>query len=223
MESSQLSQENKKQKKALEKRRETRLATSPMLLFRRSFKNLKDEPVELNTNKIKDKCFEALGLMEEYYREPTSEVDIKRTASGFEMEGVNDLDDYLKLLDTDKEPETSQEKTGETDQDPAQHHRALVTQHRGLIKSQIQKLLAIPQVRNLLRTEFTKELKKFKNAQSKLQRLQRVKHAIERATLDMHSTYLESKRKNHGVLVASASKKIEKLSDIVGKAEKEKK
>ncbi len=223
MESSQLSQENKKQKKALEKRRETRLATSPMLLFRRSFKNLKDETVELNTNQIKDKCFEALGLMEEYYREPTSEVDIKRTASGFEMEGVNDLDDYLKLLDTDKEPETFQEKTGETDQDPAQHHRALVTQHRGLIKSQIQKLLAIPQVRNLLRTEFTKELKKFKNAQSKLQRLQRVKHAIERATLDMHSTYLESKRKNHGVLVASASKKIEKLSDIVGKAEKEKK
>ncbi|MBI2634793.1 AAA family ATPase, partial [Candidatus Peregrinibacteria bacterium] len=214
--------ENKKNKKPLEKMRKTRLATSPLLLLRKNFyENLKDETVELTANQVKDKCFEALGLMEEYYREPANEADIKRTASGFEMEGIDGLDDYLKLLDNKDAPETSQEEPSTTPEE-GNHHK-LVAQHRDLIKTRIQKLLAMPQVRNLLKIELVKELKKFKNAQSKLQRLQRIKHAIEHATLDMHGTYLESKRKNHGVLVASASKKIEKLSGIVGKAEKEKK
>ncbi len=212
--------ELKKKKNPLS--REARLATSPLLLLRRSFtKDLPDEKITLPQNDVKERCFEVLGLMEEYYREPATMQDVERTESRFE--GADKLDDYLQLLEQEDDMNMLQAKPEALAELPTSEpsKKELVKQHRDLMKNKIRKLLAAPQVRNLLMSEFGKELTKFKKAQPKLQRLQRVKRAIERATLDMHSTYLESKKKHHGVLVESAGKKIERLSKIVDEAKTE--
>lgn len=218
--------ETKKKKKLLTP--ETRRALSPLLLLQKSLTpDLSDETVTLSQDQVKEKCFEVLGLMEEYFIEPATAVDVERTQSRFE--GADELNDYLKLLDEEEQDqgpdllnaEASAQSSELQIDNPSKGE--LVKRHRDLIKSRIRQLLASPQVRDLLRSELSKELLKFKKARLKLQRLQRVKRAIERATLDMHGTYLESKKKHHGVLVESAGKKIERLSKIVNEAEKEEK
>ena len=202
------SQEKKKRKSVDIKG--ARLAVSPLLLLQDDFTaDIQDKTVKLSQDQVKDSCFEVLGLMEEYYREPNTAVDVEQTKERFE--GTDKLDDYLELME-EEQPALSTVETPKA---------MLVNQHRDLIKNRIRELLAVPDVRNLLRTEFTKELKKFRAAWPKLKRLQRVQDAIEHATLAMHSTYLESKKKHHGVLVESAGKKIEKLAKIVDQAKKE--
>jgi MoxR-like ATPase len=196
---------------------EVRRATSPLLLLRKSFTgDLPDETVKLSQDQVKEKCFEVLGLMEEYYREPSTAEDFERTRSGFE--GTDELDEYLELLEEGDDVDMLDSESS-TEAQPSKI--SLVKQHRDLIKSRIRQLLAVTQVKNSLRSELAKELSKFKNAKSKLQRLQKIKRAIEYATFGMHSAYLESKKKHRGVLVESAGKKIEKLSKIVEDAKTE--
>jgi|GEM_PF-2406865 len=155
------------------------------------------------------KAFKILGLLEERARRSTqTDSQKKQTSDDLAMSRIDDPDAYLEQLS--RQADTSQTESAE-----------LGASYDDLLDREIKQLLALPQVSELLKTEIKKELARYARAEDKLQRLRTLRFAIKKATLDMHATYLRSKRENKGTLIESAGRRIEALARVVEKAEQE--
>jgi len=184
-----------------------KLHFSPQYLRVKSLtQNLQDNPEKLSPEEVRKKCFEVLGLFDEMAR--SSKTHEKSEEDLEVAEAVVDLDSYVSHLDSkENAPSENTEKPSK----------------RNGLRNKVRELLAFPQVRNMLQTEMNKETARLKPVLPKLRRLKKVQKAESAATLDMHKTYLQSKRNHKGKLVETAKKRIEALGKVVAQAESEEK
>lgn len=156
----------------------------------------KNEP-KLGSKDIHEKAFAVLGFLEEAARTKQG-TNTNERVQDLAVSKIDTLDAYLAQLGNPPPDGQSYEQ---------------------LLESEIRELLSHAQVRTLLESEIRKELARYEKVEDKLIRLRSLRYAIKMATLDMHATYLRSKRENKGTLIESAGKKIQALSNIVKKAE----
>ena len=165
----------------------------------------KSEP-KLGSRDIHEKAFAVLGFLEESVRAKQGTNKSERVQD-LAVSKIDTIDAYLAQLNNPiaDEQETLTPADGQS--------------YEQLLESEIRELLSHAQVRTLLESEIRNELARYEKVEDKLIRLRSLRYAIKMATLDMHATYLRSKRENKGTLIESAGKKIQALSGIVQQAE----
>lgn len=164
----------------------------------------KSEP-RLGSRDIHEKAFAVLGFLEEAARTKHGTSTNKRVQD-LAVSKIDTIDEYLAQLGS---PPPEDETLTPVD----------AQSYEQLLESEIRELLSHAQVRTLLESEIRHELARYDKVEGKLIRLRSLRYAIKMATLDMHATYLRSKRENKGTLIESAGKKIQALSGIVQQAE----
>lgn len=191
-----------------------RITLAPFQLLNGTFtKNLNDIPGRLADDAVRERCFEVLGLFDEYHRLPRTHDALMVTETNVQAAyAAPDLDEYILAGRQGKKTNASVNAVS-----AAKGTAELAAVHRSLLTGRIRQLLRHPQVRGLLLAETEKEQKRFRNVLPVLRRLRDVQLASIRALSDMYSTYLASKRE-HKVLVETAAQRIKHLSGVLAQA-----
>jgi len=169
-------------------------------------KDVDDNGESLAANEVSEKSLELMYLLDQYFDLPDSKDELKVTKGEIDIsEGENFEKDDLEWLESEFLDENENEDLTESD-DPVK----LAQEHRKMIRSKIQELLAYSQVKKTVLKAYNQEKKYYKRYNPNLRVLKIALAGSRKLTDTMQKMYIDSKR--NGKLSRTTKSALETLS-----------
>lgn len=179
----------------------------------------------LSDQEVEEKCFQLLGLLEEFYRIPPLDSKIREAFVPDERASLRSRLDavlrkttqtrreyFMNSADTIKDeelfPEEDFSKLSEEEKKERKLRRLNEHHHQQRIEKEITNLLVYPQVRARFQKEFSGEWQIYHGVKSKIKEARTIDDLITDCRLAIYQIYLVSTQQNNGKLVQTAIDEI---------------